>query len=132
LLVLKESVDITLRKVLLSVDAFGLSASTPTLFLDIDLDLVEDGSVGILQVVIDVGEHSREDTDASVASREVFFDFASQCGRDTKERSSLVVGRSWGEDVAITGLTDVEEAGGGTFLETGRSLGGETGHGAMC
>jgi len=114
LLVLKESVDITLRKVLLSVKSFGLSASTPTLFfLVIDLDLVEGGSVGILQAVACVGERLRDrDIGAPVADRGAFFDFAGQKGRDTKERSGLVVG--WGRDATTAELTEVEEADGGT------------------
>jgi hypothetical protein len=116
LFVLKESVDITLRKVLPSVNSFGLSPSTPTLFfLDIDLDLVEGGSVGRLQAVACVGEHSRDrDIGASVVDREAFFDFAGQKGRDTKERSGLVVGHSWGKNTATAELTEVEEADGGT------------------
>ncbi|SRR6266478_214652 len=40
LLARKESVDITLRKVLLSGDSFWLSEIEPTLFLEIDLNLL--------------------------------------------------------------------------------------------
>lgn len=136
LLVLRESVDIILRKVLPSVNSFGLFASTPMLFfLDIDLDLVEDGSIATLQSAADVGERSVEEEISSVGpDREAFFDFVGQRGRDTNEGCSIrKVWRSSDEDVARTELRGVEEAGGVIRgVEIGRDVGGETGHGAIC
>ena len=74
-----------------------------------DLNLAEGESVGTLRVVADVGGRSWEGCiGATGAGREVFFDFAGQRGRDTREGSNLVVWRSWAKD------------------------GGETGHGAIC
>jgi hypothetical protein len=110
LLVLKDSVDITLRKVLPSVNSLGLSASTTLFFLDIDLNLVEDGSVGTSHVVTCLGECSWEwGVGARGAGGEAFFDFAGQIVRGMKEGSGLVLERSQDKDA-----------------------GGETGHGAIC
>ena len=113
-LVLKESVDITLRNVLLSVNSFGLFASTPILFfLDIDLDLVEGGSIVTLQLAADVGERSvEEEIDSVGAGREAFLDFAGRRGRDTKEGCLIrAVGHSSDGDVAGTECRGVEEVG---------------------
>lgn len=88
-----------------------------------DIDLVEEGSIGALLVAADIEGRSWD----GVTSREDLR------GRSAREGSGLVVECSHAKDAATTELPGIEEADGETpRVEACKGLGGEIGHGAIC
>jgi hypothetical protein len=102
-------------------------------FLDIDLNVIEDFSVGTLLAAVDVGELFWDgDIDTRGTSCEGFFDIAGRRDWNTIEGPGLAAGCSDAKDV-VTKFPGVEETRGGILgVATCRAFGGEIGHGAIC